>query len=297
MEARLKDEYRCPYVGSRTRACSGARESVFARECEWYVARPLTLTLGDFFQRNTMVKLIDIKGLSKGIVGLVDVFSRLAKSIEETIKSGLRSSDAIRRARERRRLRNLLKITAHLYREQRAFTSGLVYFSESAADERGTWEAVKFEILAIRRLLDQLEKYVLPYSDALMVKHRKRYLELLTSLDERRGLLAVVYGLEYEDAIKNRASIAAIGKSYIGLQNALQEMVLEFSALDDKGDSLIDTVGGADSSEALEPLDEPQRQAANTRGAHRRRIAGTAEPSEPVSPNKRMQPTPKKRRG
>jgi len=219
-----------------------------------------------------MAKLIDLKDLSKGIVGLVDVFGRLAKSIEEAIKSGLRSGDAIRRAREQRRLRNLLKITAHLYRRQRAFTSGLLYFSESATDERGTWEEAKFEILAIRRLLDQLEKYVLPYSDTLMVKHRKRYLELLASVDDRRSLLAIVYDLEYEAAVKNRSRIAAMGKAYLGLQNALQEVVLEFSNLDDEGNSLIDKIGGVDSAEALEPLDEPARRPAKTQGNHKERV-------------------------
>lgn len=193
-----------------------------------------------------MAALVDLAGLSKAIVGLVDVFSRVAKSIEEAIKSGLRSGDAIRRAREERRVRNLFKITAHLYREQTTFTSSLVYFSESAFDERGTWEEVKFEILAIRRLLDQLEKYVLPYSDLLMVKHRKRYLEMLTSIDERRGILDAVYRLEYEDAVRNRSKITAMGKAYVKLRESLQQLVLGLT-------SVVDDVNV---SESLEPLDE-----------------------------------------
>ena len=211
-----------------------------------------------------MPTLLNLKELSQGIVGLVDVIARLAKNIEEAIRSGLRSGDTIRQAREQRRLRNLFKITAHLYRQQLAFSSSLLYFSENALDERGTWEEVKFEILAISRLLDQLEKYVLPYNDDLMVKHRKRYLELLTSIHERRGLLKSIYELEYEEAVRNRPKIAAMGQAYVKLRTSLQEIVMGLASMDDQGESLVESVGGVDSSKPLEPLDSrsPQKHAA-----------------------------------
>ena len=50
-----------------------------------------------------MAQLIDLKALTRGLVGLADIFSRLARSIEHSIKSGLRSADVVRQARERRR--------------------------------------------------------------------------------------------------------------------------------------------------------------------------------------------------
>lgn len=174
-----------------------------------------------------MAQLIDLKALTRGLVGLADIFSRLARTIEHSIKSGLRSADVVRQARERRRLRNLMKITAHLYVHQLAFTSALEHFVEIAIDERGTWEEAKFEILEIRRLLDQLEKYVLPYSDALTVRYRRQYLDLLAGIGERRKLLDAVYHLEYEDAIGQRKKSLAIGKAYDRLRDALRDMMHE----------------------------------------------------------------------
>jgi hypothetical protein len=219
-----------------------------------------------------MSQFIDLKALAKAIVGLADIFSQLAKSIEASIKSGLRSADAIRRARERRRLRNMMKITAHLFRHQLAFTSALEYFVSVARDERGTWEQAKFEILEIRRLLELLEKFVLPYNDALMVRYRRQYLELLTGIDERRELLKSVYDLEYEDAVKNRAKLSRIGKAYVKLRDALREMMQELASLDENGNSLFDEAGNA--SGPLESLDEPRRSASKQTAAKRKKKVG-----------------------
>ncbi len=225
--------------------------------------------------------MIDVKALTKGLVGLADIFSRLAKSIESSIRSGLRSADLVRQARERRRLRNLMKITAHLFGHQLAFTSALDEFVKVGIDERGTWETAKFEILEIRRLLDQLEEYVLPYSDALMIRYRRQYLELLAGIGQRRRLLDTVYQLEYEDAVRNRARLSAIGSAYVKLQDALRDMMHELASMDEDGKTLFDAAGTI--SGPLELLDESK--GATARPGSRRRDKGLA------SPNKRLQPS------
>jgi hypothetical protein len=229
-----------------------------------------------------MTQLIDLKALAKGLVGLADIFSRLAKSIEDSIKSGLRSADVVRRTRERRRLRNMMKITAHLYVTQGSFTSTLQEFVDVASDERGTWETAKFEILEIRRLLDQLDRYVLPYSDALMIRHRRQYLELLEGIGQRRKLLNAVYQLEYEDAIKNRKTLSDIGKAYVKLQEGLRELMYELATADENGNTLLDAVGL--SNGPLELLDKPprtrgkavQREGPSTSGTKRKRSQASA---------------------
>jgi hypothetical protein len=99
-----------------------------------------------------MAVLIDLGKISKGITGVVDIFGRLAKSLEKAIQSGLRSSDIIRHARERKRLRNFMLLTAHLYVVQGRLVSQISAFC-AAPEDRGTWEQAKFEILAINRLL------------------------------------------------------------------------------------------------------------------------------------------------
>jgi hypothetical protein len=228
-----------------------------------------------------MTQLIDLKALTKGLVGLADIFSRLTKSIEDSIKSGLRSADVVRQTRERRRLRNLMKITAHLFVHQSAFTSALDQFLNVAVDERGTWETAKFEILEIRRLLDQLDKYVLPYSDALMVRYRRQYLELLTGLGQRRQLLEAVYQLEYEEALRNRAKLAGIGKAYVGLQNSLRDMMHALSSGDADGRTIFDAVGTA--SGPLEPMKKSGRSAQKT--AIRRSGRATSSPKQPLQPS------------
>src|SRR5688500_16460248 len=106
------------------------------------------------------MELVDLGKLSQNIVGLVDIIGRLAESLEKAITSGIRSADIIRRTRERKRLRNFFLLTAHLYRSQQSFVSSLKYF-----EDVGSWEEAKFEIVEIRRFLDQIEKYVLPYND------------------------------------------------------------------------------------------------------------------------------------
>jgi hypothetical protein len=200
-------------------------------------------------------ELFDLGKLVKGIVGLADLISRLAQSIEKAIKSGIRSVDVVRQARERTRLKNVLLLTAHLYQHQGRFVSSLAEFAEHGGEDRGTWEEAKFEILTISRLLGQIEKYVLPYSDELVVRHRKEYLELLTSLDKRRKLLDFVYNLEYEEALKNIRRLKVIGKAYEKLMGRLQEFVHEFGSLGVDDEKLWNEVTSA---KHLQPLSKPK---------------------------------------
>ena len=149
-----------------------------------------------------MAGILDLGKLSENIVGLVDIIGRLAESIEKAIKSGIRSADTIRKERERKRLRNFLIITAHLYKSQLRFVSSL-----RDVEDVGTWEHAKFEILEIRKLLEKIEKYVLPYNDLLVGDHRQQYLELLSSFEDRRKLLDFVYDLAKPSASNRRGSI------------------------------------------------------------------------------------------
>jgi hypothetical protein len=97
-------------------------------------------------------------------------------------------------------------------------------------EDVGTWEDAKFEILGIR-FLDQMEKYVLPYNDVLVRGHRKQYLELLTSLKDRRKLLDFVYNLDYNEAENNRKKLEAISDAYEKLMHRLQQLALEFGSI------------------------------------------------------------------
>jgi len=196
-----------------------------------------------------MATLIDLGKISKSIIGVVDIFGRLAKSLEKAIQSGLRSTDIIRQARERKRLRNFMLLTAHLYVAQSRLVSSISAFCE-APEDRGTWEDAKFEILTIKRMLSQIEEYVMPYSDALVSKHRKQYLQLLADLDERHRLLDFVYELDYETALANLTKLKVMGAAYEKLMNRLRDMTLELSDI-----AFEQGVLPFEGKEKLEPLD------------------------------------------
>jgi hypothetical protein len=200
--------------------------------------------------RRVVAALIDLGKIAKSIGGVVDIFGRLAKSIEKAIKSGLRSADMVRQARERKRLRNFMLLTAHLYVVQGRLVTSISTFCEFPENARGDWEEAKFEILATKRMLSQIEEYVIPYSDALVSKHRKQYLQLLTDLDERHHLLEYVYQLDYETAVANLAKLKAIGTAYETLKNRLRDMTHDLS--DIALDHGVLPLGGKEKLEALD---------------------------------------------
>ncbi len=201
------------------------------------------------------MELVDLGKISKAISGFADLIGRLAKSIEQAIKSGLRSADAVRKAREQRRLDNFFLITAHLYPQQGQFVSTIKWFCDD--QDRGSWEEAKFEILTINRLLHKIEKYVLPYNDVLVGQHRQQYLEILTALHERRKLLDFVYHMEYEEALLHIKELKAIAKAYELLQQRLQRILLSLaSRKKDSGDEDEDEppFGSITVSDPLRPL-------------------------------------------
>jgi hypothetical protein len=197
--------------------------------------------------------ILDLSKLSENIVGLVDIIGRLAESVEKAIKSGIRSTDTIRQARERKRLRNFLIITAHLYKSQLRFVSSL-----RDVEDVGTWEHAKFEILEIRKLLEKIEKYVLPYNDFLVGDHRRQYLELLSSFDDRRKLLDFVYDLDYKEAVRNREKLEDISQAYETLMHRLQELALEFGSLGSEDEELWSDVTSAEDLDPLEKQESPK---------------------------------------
>jgi hypothetical protein len=200
----------------------------------------------------SMTTLLDLSKISEGIVGLADIIGRLAKNIEQAILSGIRSGDAIRRARERRRLRNFMLFTAHLYREQLRFVSSLSLFCADPREERMEWEAAKLEIVTVTELMSKIEKYILPYSDALVVRHRKQYLEVLAALDARRRLLDQVAKLEYGDALVNLKSLRKIGQAYERLMDELKSISLELGSIGAEDEEMWRL---ATSAKDFEPLD------------------------------------------
>jgi hypothetical protein len=125
--------------------------------------------------------------------------------------------------------------------------------------DRGTWEEAKFEILTTSRLLHKIEKYVLPYNDALVRGHRREYLEILTVLDERRKLLDFVYYMEYEDALLHIKELRQIAKAYVLLQSRLQDILVNLAsrrkAHEDDDDTPFELVRRSD---PLEPLEKPR---------------------------------------
>jgi hypothetical protein len=226
-------------------------------------------------------EFLSLGKLSENIVGLVDIIGRLAESIEKAIKSGIRSSDTLRQARERKRLRNFLIITAHLYKSQLRFVSSL-----RDVEDVGTWEHAKFEILEIRKLIEKIEKYVLPYNDLLVGSHRPQYLELLSSFEDRRRLLDFVYDLDYKEAIRNREKLEDISQAYEKLMNRLQELALEFGSVGSEDQELWDDVTSA---EELEALDKPESPKQKPRKAGPSKKVGT---SENAARPKRKRPNP-----
>ncbi|HLO14508.1 MAG TPA: hypothetical protein VK206_06755 [Anaerolineales bacterium] len=200
-----------------------------------------------------MQSILDIKQISDGIVGLADIIGRLGESIERAIRSGIRSTDIVRRTRERKRLQNFMLLTAYLYREQLNFVSMLKVFCEDDNDSPTAWESAKFEILTILRLLKKIEKYILPYNDALVVKKRKDYLELLTALDERRRFLNFVCRMEYEEALENLRELKKIARAYEKLMNRLKSMSLNFGDIANEDESLWYEVTSAKHFQTLDP--------------------------------------------
>jgi|ERR1035437_287082 hypothetical protein len=198
-----------------------------------------------------MVTLVDLGKLHKSIVGMTDIIGRLAKNIEAAIRSGLRSGDSIRRARERTRLRNFMLFTAHLYREQSRFVSSLELFYSNPQEERMSWENAKFEIVTISELLTKIEKYILPFNDALVLKHRKEYLAILTGLDNRRRLLDQVARMEYVDALANLGTLKKIGASYAKLMGELKDISLDLGSLGGEDEEMWED---ATSAKDFEPL-------------------------------------------
>ena len=85
-----------------------------------------------------MQYLVDIGKISKGIVGFADLIGRLAKNIEEAMTSNFRSADKWRKARERKRMRNFMRLTAELYMTQNALVSRLSDFCETPDPNRWT---------------------------------------------------------------------------------------------------------------------------------------------------------------
>jgi hypothetical protein len=204
------------------------------------------------------MSVIALAQISKAVVGLADLIGRIAKNIEQTIKSGVRSGDVVRRERERRRFRNFMMLTAHLYVEQVEFISALSEFCEDPS-VRGTWEQAKFELLTITRLLGQIEEFVLPANDALLTKYRKEYLEILTSLRARKKLLEFVYELEYEDAVANLKELKKLSAAYRKLAAELRDISLKLGELSLEDDSL--QLGPAQRPETLKGSTKPKKKA------------------------------------
>ncbi len=196
--------------------------------------------------------LVDLGKLHKSIAGLTDIIGKLAKNIESAIRTGIRSADVIRQARERKRLRNFMLFTAHLYREQLRFVSSLSTFCKNPEEERMSWETAKFEIAAIQELLLKIEKYILPYNDALVIRHRKQYLRMLSAFDDRRKLLGEVAKMEYTDAVANLAPLKKIGEAYERLMKELKEISLNLGSLGADDEEMWDM---ATSGKDFEPLD------------------------------------------
>src|SRR5476649_2521510 len=99
--------------------------------------------------------------------------------MEDKAESGLPWADAIQRANERRRSRKLAKVTAQLEKEQLGLSGGLEYFVNVVADDRESWEQISIGAQEIRRLLDKLKKYVLPYRDSPTASQRQQCLKVL----------------------------------------------------------------------------------------------------------------------
>ena len=209
------------------------------------------------------MELLDLSKISKAIVGFADLIGRLAKNIEQAIKSGLRSGDAVRQAREQRRLDNFFLLTAHLYPQQGQLVSAIKWFGHT--EERGTWDEVKFEILTITRLLHQIEKYVLPYNDVLVRQHRQEYVEILTALAERRKLLDFVYNMEYEDALDHSKELQIIARAYETLQRRLQDILLNLAHKNDAEEDDDPPFGLLKPSDPLKPLDKPRNSGTRKR--------------------------------
>jgi hypothetical protein len=202
--------------------------------------------------RNRPMMLVDLGKLHKSLVGLTDIIGRLAKNIESAIRSGIRSGDEIRRARERKRLRNFMLFTAHLYREQLRFVSALNAFCSNPEEGRMSWESAKFEIVTIRELLVKLEKYILPYNDALVVRHRKQYLRVLAAFDDRRKLLAEVAKMEYGDAVANLPSLKKVGEAYERLMEELKDISLNLGKLGDEDEEMWEMAISSQDFESLQ---------------------------------------------
>lgn len=161
------------------------------------------------------------------ITGLTKIISGLAESIEQAILAGLRSKDTIRRARERKRIRNLATLSGELFTGQSFWTSRLREFGESMGEEHGelTWDAVKYEILSIQEMIKKVEKYVLPSNDLLLEDYKGRYLEILRLLGDRKRILDIVSAMSFEDACNNADQLQSLGREYEKLIQQLSDIV------------------------------------------------------------------------
>jgi hypothetical protein len=153
--------------------------------------------------------------------------------MEDKAESGLPWADAIQRAKERRRSRKLAKVTVQLEKEQLGLSGGLEYFVNVVADDRESWEQISIGAQEIRRLLDKLEKYVLPYRDSPTASQRQQCLKVLAGIKERRKLLAKILALEYEDAARKRPMLSGVGSTYAKLRNA--DLAFDINSPDDPG--------------------------------------------------------------
>lgn len=208
---------------------------------------------------------INLDGIAKAIHGLADIFGKVAESIERAILAGLRSGDSLRRARELKRLRNLMVLSANLYAVQRGLSSSLGDWlqADDGADREtmADWETVKFEIAKVVRLLDSIDKYLLPGGDLLAIKHRGHYLKFLDQIAARRRILEYIYEMDYLEAVRQKKKLAQIAAAYVQLTTALQSLAQEF------GTHLVDEEAlwtKANSAKRLETL--PHGRARNAKG-------------------------------
>jgi hypothetical protein len=130
--------------------------------------------------------------------------------------AGSRWADAIRRAREARRVRRRKEIEADLEKEQAAFEGALDEFLNVLSNERETWDLVEIEVAEIRRLLDGLDRCVRMVPDA-SAPHRQPSGDLLAGIRARRKLLAQVQAVPFEHAVRKRPMLAEISAAYAAL--------------------------------------------------------------------------------
>jgi hypothetical protein len=133
--------------------------------------------------------------------------------MEDKAESGLPWADAIQRAKERRRSRKLAKVTVQLEKEQLGLSGGLEYFVNVVADDRESWEQISIGAQEIRRLLDKLEKYVLPYRDSPTASQRQQCLKVLAG--------------------RKRPMLSGVGSTYAKLRNA--DLAFDINSPDDPG--------------------------------------------------------------